>query len=129
MEAQVDTGHRLEVDLWRLMVWNLDLFFWASNVMETISADARLGWSWLRSLESLKNRMLLSVSSLVVVDSLGLVVLLYSQDLIAKKKAPTINWEHANDKESLLSEYSWATLFITDKGTAFCRVSFGSWAL
>jgi hypothetical protein len=127
--AHVATGQSVEFDLWRLIVWNLDLFFCASKVMETMSAEARCGSVWGISWDCLKNRMFLRVSSFVVVDSAGLVVLLYSHERMAKKNAPTISWEHAEARLSLLLENSWTILLMTEMGMAFCFFSFGSWAL
>ena len=69
------------------------------------------------------------VNNFVVPESLGLEVLLYSQDLIAKKKAPETSCDIATAAGSFESAYNSATLLITDTGIAFCLFSDGSSAL
>jgi hypothetical protein len=65
----------------------------------------------------------------VVLDSEGDVVLLYSHERIAKKKAPMMSCAAAlcNGLEELL--YNLWTCLMTDTGMAFCRFSFSSAAL
>ena len=70
-----------------------------------------------------------NVSICVLFDSKGLVVLEYSQDLIAKKKAPIINCDAAIDSGSPDNEYNLCIWRITEIGIAFCRFSLLSWAL
>jgi hypothetical protein len=53
------------------------------------------------SLRFLKKRIFPIVSSFVVPDSFGLVVLLNSHDLMAKKKAPMMSCEEARATGSL----------------------------
>ena len=125
--AHVTTGDRFDRDSCMFIVWTLVLFFCVSKVMEITYAEARSGLPWKIRNEILKNLTFCSVSSFVVLVSFGLVVLLYSHDCIAKKKALMISSVHADDMSSLLFKKSWNTLLVN--GTALCLVSFGSWAL
>lgn len=93
--------------------------------METMSARCMDGSDGLTSFLLLKKRMFWRFSVFVVADSVLLVVLLYSHDRIAKKNAPTINWEHALASGSSLLARS-VTLRMSDEGAAFCCCLFGS---
>lgn len=95
-------------------------------MMATISASDRLSAECGMIFLSLKNRMFPIVRSFVVPDSVGLDVLLYSHDRMAKKNAPVISCDDAMAAGSLDVENRVFTWVITDTGTAFCRFSLGS---
>jgi hypothetical protein len=130
MVAHAWTGHKKGwPDRCMLMVWCFSLFFWEMNVIDTMSAEERSGLLCDMRDCCLKNRMLPMVRTRVVRDSDGDVVLLYSQDRIAKKKAPMMSWVQARARGSLESLYSLCTFLMTDTGSAFWRCSLASESL
>jgi hypothetical protein len=71
--------------------------------MDTMSAVGKSGLSCGIRCLFLKKRMLPIVRMRVVRDSDGDEVLLYSQDLIAKKKAPRMSWAEAQARGSVVA--------------------------
>lgn len=90
------TGHRsLSEDLYCVMVSPLLSFFCRIKVIDTQSALYRRGSAWEISFLPLKNCTFFKVNNFVL---LGPDTWMYSQDLIAKKKAPMNNSHNALSK-------------------------------
>lgn len=104
-EPHTFTGQMDEsFDLCMLIVLFFSPFFWERKVMDTMSASSSIGSLWVIICDSLKNLMSPIVISFVLFDSVGLVVLEYSHDRIAKKKAPIISCADAVASGSLDDE-------------------------
>ena len=98
MEDQEVTGQReLSPVRCMVMVTSRSSFFWYSNVMETLSARWSVGSLWCSSRWSWKNHVFLRVRSLVRCSAES-GTLQYSQEHMAKKKAPVASWLMASSR-------------------------------
>ena len=95
----------------------LSSFFWYSNVIEMYSACSRCGSECSIGVLLEKNRMFRTRRIFVRLDSSDAEVLVYSQDLIAKKNARIASWAIARDRGVLA--FLWSVLS-TLIGMAFC---------
>ena len=90
-------------------------------MIDTVSAIARLLFEWASSLPFVKKRMSCWRRILVRRFSSGRLVWRYSQDLMAKKKAPVASWAIAMFSAEV---FLVASCRRTQAGRAFCCFAF-----
>ena len=129
ISVQIRTGHRSELLLCIATDSNLDPFFCCSNVTYTVDSFVlKLGSEWNIKAVLLKNLMFFNWSILVLrsVYCVSVLVLVYSQDRIAKKRAPDTSWETAISVSDLV--FSLIKRKIR-RGVHDWRRMFGCWSL
>ena len=129
MSVQIRTGHRSESFLCMATDSNLEPFFCCSNVICTVDAFVlKMGSEWGIKVVSWKNLMFWSWIILVFRSLFcdSVLVLVYSQDRIAKKRAPDTSWATAISVSDLAFSLKKRKI---RSGIHACLLVFGSWFL